>query len=104
MPLPSAPFAFATRGRGAYCGSQGKCNPTRREGAMVDRDHEANLIRQKIDDWVASAGRHDAEAVARFYTSDGKFLFPNAPIAEGHAAVAAMWNNLFGLPNVRLKF
>jgi uncharacterized protein (TIGR02246 family) len=71
---------------------------------MVNQDHEANLIRQKIDDWVAAAASRDAEAVARFYTRDGKFLLPNAPIAEGHAAVAAMWNNLFGLPNMRLKF
>ena len=71
---------------------------------MVDRDHEANLIRQRIDEWGATADRHDAEAVAGFYTRGGKFLFPNAPIAEGRTAIAAMWNNLFGLPDVRLKF
>ena len=71
---------------------------------MIDQDREAGLIRQKIHDWVAAVGRRDAEAAARFYTRNGKLLVPNAPIAEGQAAVAAMWQNLLGLPNVRLTF
>jgi len=71
---------------------------------MIDQRNEANLIRQKIHDWVATVGRHDADAVARFYTRDGKFLCPNASIAEGRTAIAAMWKGLLDRPNVHLEF
>ena len=71
---------------------------------MVDLNHEADLIRKRIQDWVAAAGRGDAEGAAHFYTRGGKLLFPNAPIAIGHDAVAGMWKHLLGLPNVRLHF
>jgi uncharacterized protein (TIGR02246 family) len=71
---------------------------------MVDPNHEADLIRKRIQDCVAAVGRGDVEAVARFYTRDGKFLIPNAPIAIGHDAVAGMWKHLLSFPNVRLKF
>lgn len=71
---------------------------------MVEQRREEDAIRQRIKEWVAAAGRRDGEAAARFYATGGKFLFPNAPIAEGRTAVAAMWSKLLGLPNVKLSF
>jgi ketosteroid isomerase-like protein len=41
---------------------------------------------------------------AAFYAPDGRFMVPNAPIAEGREAVAAMWGCLLSLPNVALTF
>jgi ketosteroid isomerase-like protein len=65
----------------------------------IDRD-----IRAVIQDWLNAVRRKDTAAIAESYTADGRFMVPNAPIAEGRAAVAEMWGHLLGLPNVSLAF
>lgn len=67
--------------------------------ATIDRD-----IRAVIPAWLDAVRRKDTAAIAEFYTPDGSFLVPNAPIAEGRAAVAGMWGHLLSLPNVSLTF
>jgi uncharacterized protein (TIGR02246 family) len=71
---------------------------------MADRSSEEQAIRGRIRDWVAAVQRRDAHGIAEFYTQDGRFLCPNAPIAVGREAVAAMWSKLLGLANVALTF
>jgi uncharacterized protein (TIGR02246 family) len=71
---------------------------------MADQTTEAQAIRGRIRDWVAAVQRRDAPAIAEFYTREGRFLCPNAPIAVGREAVAAMWGKLLGLANVSLSF
>jgi ketosteroid isomerase-like protein len=61
-------------------------------------------IREIIPAWLDAVRRKDTAAIAEFYTPDGRFMVPNAPIAEGRTAVAQMWGNLLSLPNISLKF
>ena len=61
-------------------------------------------IRAVIPAWLEAVRRKDTAAIARLYTPDGRFMVPNAPIAEGRAAVAAMWDHLLSLPNAALTF
>ncbi|MDE2004945.1 MAG: SgcJ/EcaC family oxidoreductase [Rhodospirillales bacterium] len=65
----------------------------------ADRD-----IRALIPAWLDAVRRGDAAAIAQFYTPDGRFMVPNAPIAEGREAVAAMWAHLLALPGAALSF
>ena len=67
--------------------------------ASADRE-----IRSVIPVWLDAVGRKDTTAIAGFYAPDGRFMVPNAPIAEGRAAVAAMWGHLLSLPGVALTF
>ena len=61
-------------------------------------------IRDVITRWVAAVGRKDLDAIAECYVPDGRFMVPNAPIAEGRAAIRGMWSYLLSLPNVSLSF
>jgi ketosteroid isomerase-like protein len=61
-------------------------------------------IREVIGAWLEAVRRKDTGAIAEFYTPDGRFMVPNAPIAEGRTAVGQMWGNLLSLPNVLLNF
>ncbi len=67
--------------------------------ASIDRQ-----IRDVIPAWLEAVRRKDTAAIAQFYTPDGRFLVPNAPIAEGRTNVAEMWGKLLSLPNVSLTF
>ena len=61
-------------------------------------------IRALIPAWLDAVRRKDSAAIAAFYTPDGRFMVPNAPLAQGHAAVAALWDHLLALPNAALQF
>ena len=61
-------------------------------------------IRAIIPAWLDAVRHKDTEAIARIYAEDGRFMVPNAPIAEGRAAVAATWAHLLSLPGVALTF
>src|SRR5690348_12265143 len=69
------------------------------EAANIDRQ-----IRDVIARWLDAVGRKDAAAIAQFYAPDGRFLVPNAPVAEGRGPIATMWSNMLSLPSVVLKF
>ncbi len=71
---------------------------------MVDHHSEEQQIRALIRRWVEAVGRKNAAEIAKFYAPDGRFLVPNAPIAEGHEEIAAMWDVLLQLPNAALSF
>ncbi|MGH7044168.1 MAG: YybH family protein [Acetobacteraceae bacterium] len=61
-------------------------------------------IRALIPSWLDAVRRNDTQAIAGFYTPDGRFMVPNAPIATGQAAIAAAWVQLLSLPGVALTF
>ncbi len=67
--------------------------------AAADRE-----IRAVISAWLTAVARKDTAAIAGFYTPDGRFMVPNAPIAQGRTAVAALWGHLLSLPGVTLSF
>ena len=61
-------------------------------------------IRAVITGWLEAVRRGDSAAISELYTPDGRFMVPNAPIAEGRAAIAALWGNLLSLPGAALTF
>ena len=61
-------------------------------------------IRGIIGSWLDVVASNDAQAISRFYTEDGRFMVPNAPIAKGREAIAGMWGHLLGLPGAKLSF
>lgn len=69
--------------------------------ASTQADRE---IRAVIAGWLEAVRRNDSAAIAELYTPDGRFMVPNAPIAEGRAAIAALWKHLLSLPGVALTF
>ncbi|MGH7152640.1 MAG: YybH family protein [Acetobacteraceae bacterium] len=71
---------------------------------MSDTNAADGAIKAVIARWLEAVARKDTGAIAGFYTPEGRFLVPNAPIAEGRQAVAAMWGHLLSLSNVALSF
>lgn len=59
------------------------------DAASIDRQ-----IRDLIPQWLDAVRRKDAAAIAQFYAPSGRFMVPNAPIAEGREAIAGMWGHL----------
>src|SRR5690349_16941643 len=66
--------------------------------------NDEQAIRALAERWLDAVARRDLAAITAFYAPDGKFLFPNAPIAEGRDAISAIWARLLELPNAALTF
>jgi ketosteroid isomerase-like protein len=47
------------------------------------------------EDYSKTFANHDAAAMAGFYTTDAKFLAPNAPMIEGRAGIEAFGKEMF---------
>lgn len=56
-------------------------------------------------EFVAAFAKHDANAVAGFYTANGEVLPPNAAAIRGKAGIAKMWQGVFdaGIATADLK-
>ena len=56
-------------------------------------------------EFVAAFAKHDANAVAGFYTANGEVLPPNAAAIRGRAGIAKMWQGVFdaGIATADLK-
>jgi uncharacterized protein (TIGR02246 family) len=76
----------------AACGGGG--SPAADEAAMRD-------INKK---WLDLIVAKDAKAIAELYAEDGAMLPPNAPKAQGRAAIQKGWEDMFGIPGVTLTF
>ncbi|HUA56490.1 MAG TPA: DUF4440 domain-containing protein [Candidatus Sulfotelmatobacter sp.] len=61
-------------------------------------------IRQLDRDWVAKVAAKDLAGTVAFYAKDGVLMAPNAPPAEGTAAITEGWRGILGLPNGSLTF
>lgn len=66
------------------------------------RDEQA--IRSLIQQWVKLVAAKNADAVAELYAPDGAIMPPNAPLAEGRAAIAATWRSMMEAPGFQLTF
>jgi ketosteroid isomerase-like protein len=69
------------------------------DAANIDRQ-----IRDLIPDWLDAVRRKDTAEIVEFYAPGGRFLVPNAPIAEGREAIGKVWDHLLSLPGVSLSF
>jgi len=65
---------------------------------------EAQAIRDVNAQWLGAVTSKDAAATAAFYTPDGRLMAPNAPTAQGAAAIAEAFAGIFSLPNVALSW
>ena len=56
-------------------------------------------------EFVAAFAKHDANAVAAFYSANGEVLPPNAAAIRGKAGIAKMWQGVFdaGIATAELK-
>jgi ketosteroid isomerase-like protein len=68
------------------------------------RASDDQQIRQLDRDWVAKVGAKDLAGTVAFYAKDGVLMAPNAPPAEGTAAITEAWRGILGLPNGSLVF
>jgi len=70
----------------------------------VDVTAEAGAIEDVNAQWLAAVTRGDAAGAASFYTADGRLMMPNAPTAQGMAAIEEAFTMILGLPNVALAW
>ncbi len=61
-------------------------------------------IRDVNAKWQQLIVTKDAKAIAGLYTEDGQLLPPNAPRAEGRAAIEQGWNGFVNIPGMTLTF
>src|SRR5258708_40098169 len=72
--------------------------------AQAERPSDEQRIRQLDRDWVAKVAAKDLAGTVAFYAKDGVVMAPNAPPAEGTAAITETWRGILGLPNGSLMF
>jgi len=72
--------------------------------AQPQRPSDEQRIRQLDRDWVAKVAAKDLAGTVAFYAKDGVVMAPNAPPAEGTAAITETWRGILGLPNGSLTF
>jgi uncharacterized protein (TIGR02246 family) len=78
----------------ASCATTPRVDPSTEEQAIRDRDRQ----------WVQAVAAKDVQAVVGMYAPDATFMVPNAPLASGSSAIGAMWQQIFGMPNVSVTF
>ncbi|HET7816545.1 MAG TPA: DUF4440 domain-containing protein [Sphingomicrobium sp.] len=72
--------------------------------AQADVAAEEQAIRANIDRWLQLVRNKDAAGIAQLYTEDGAVMAPNAPKAEGRAAIEQAWASLMAAPGFELTF
>jgi uncharacterized protein (TIGR02246 family) len=73
-----------------------------RSAAQQSADEQQ--IRNLDREWVATAAKKDAGAIARFYAEDGAILPPGQTIAQGRVAITAVWSRYLSLKDFTLDF
>lgn len=74
---------------------------TEARSAATAAEHRIRAIDKK---WVAAVATKDPKVVVAFYAEDGAILPPGAPLAEGHDAIAKVWQGFFQLEDFSLTF
>ena len=54
--------------------------------------------------YMAAVAARDTDAVAGLYSDDARTLAPNAPRADGRAAIRALWVEFLSTPGLNLTF
>jgi uncharacterized protein (TIGR02246 family) len=70
----------------------------------VDRQAEAEKIRELSRQWVEAVKAGDIETIAGMYTEDGLIMPSGAPQAQGPEAAGAVWAGMMELPDFSLDF
>ncbi|MFN2432298.1 MAG: DUF4440 domain-containing protein [Gemmatimonadota bacterium] len=78
--------------------------PAEGPAAGVDRDAEAESIRDIGRRWLAAVAAKDTAFIRNAYAEDARFMAPGAEAATGSEAIVGAWGQLFALPNVSLTF
>ena len=66
-------------------------------------DENAQAIVELNAEWGRMIDARDLDGIVNLYRPDGAFLVPGQPAFEGHQAVRAAWEFLFGLPDFELR-
>ena len=61
-----------------------------------------NIIATLDTKWGEMIDAHDLDGVVDLYDPEGSFLIPGQPALDGHIAIRAAWQHLFGLPEFKL--
>jgi uncharacterized protein (TIGR02246 family) len=72
--------------------------------ARSDTAADEQTIRGLDQKWLGAVQAGDAAASAGFYAPDGSLLPAGGPIAQGTAAITAVWQGIFGMKNAKLTF
>lgn len=72
--------------------------------AQADVAAEEQAIRANVDRWLQLVRGKDAAGIAQIYTEDGALMPPNAPKAEGRAAIQQAWASMMAAPGFDLTF
>ncbi len=64
----------------------------------------ADSIRSLDQQWSDAAGRHDAQAFAAFYASDGMIMPPNMEAASGSDAIQKLMGGMLADTSMTLSF
>jgi len=70
----------------------------------VDREAEADRIRELSRQWVEAVKTGDVDTIAGLYTEDGLIMPPDAPQGQGAEAVKAFWAEVAAMPKVSVTF
>ena len=85
-------------------GEQAESQPGAAMMTVADVAAEAQAIRDVNALWLAAVAGKDAAATATFYAPDGRLMAPNAPAAQGAAAIAEAFGGMFQLPNITISW
>jgi len=83
---------------------QTETQPAAETMASVDVAAEAAAIEGVNAQWLAAVQNGDAAGAASFYTADGRLMMPNAPTAQGMAAIEEGFTRILGAPGIALSW
>jgi uncharacterized protein (TIGR02246 family) len=72
--------------------------------AHANTDQDERAIRQTLSRYESALNAADTASVVNLYTPDGVQMAPDAPAAEGRAAVTAAYDELFKAVALQLSF
>jgi ketosteroid isomerase-like protein len=84
--------------------TSGDANAASETMSAADRAADEQAIKDLGSQMVTAAAAKDAAKLGTFYADGGRFMAPNAPIAEGPAAISAGWASMFELPGVAVTW
>jgi ketosteroid isomerase-like protein/uncharacterized RmlC-like cupin family protein len=70
----------------------------------VNQPSEQAAIRAAGQDWQRAIVAKDVDRIASHFAPDVVIMTPNAPVARGHAAARAMWQQEVGLPGLAVSW
>jgi len=63
--------------------------------AQAEIEHEGTALRERVEAYRKAWNRHDASAVAAFFTEDADFVMGNQPLKRGRQGIRDWWRDYF---------